>query len=156
MLDRWLLRAAQNADLAGTARTFVWCDDEQVVVAYFSLAPHELRREKTAQKHDYPSAKHRRSYARRSAVERSNSMLKSASGIDIDLKGWCQLMGLSPISLFLACACVVVNFELIDAFEARQAETARRAASGIPIVRRTRRRRRRTLAELAAGRPPPP
>jgi hypothetical protein len=111
---------------------------------------------KTAQKHDYPSAKHRRSYARRSAVERSNSMLKSASGIDIDLKGWCQLMGLSPISLFLACACVVVNFELIDAFEARQAETARRAASGIPIVRRTRRRRRRTLAELAAGRPPPP
>jgi len=83
-------------------------------------------------------------------------MLKSASGINIDLKGWCQLMGLSPISLFLACACVVVNFELIDAFEARQIEAARRAASGRPTVRRTRTRRRITLVELAGNTRPPP
>jgi hypothetical protein len=36
-------------------------------------------------------------------------------------------MGLVPLSLFLACACVVVNFDLVDAFEAHQAEQARRA-----------------------------
>jgi predicted N-acetyltransferase YhbS len=44
-LDRWLVQAARNADQAGTARTFVWCDDQAIVVAYFSLAPHEVRRE---------------------------------------------------------------------------------------------------------------
>jgi predicted N-acetyltransferase YhbS len=38
------LRSAQGADKAGTARTFVWSDDG-VVVAYFSLCPHEVRRE---------------------------------------------------------------------------------------------------------------
>jgi GNAT superfamily N-acetyltransferase len=44
LLDRWLLTSALSADRAGTARTFVW-RDRQRVVAYFSLCPHELRRE---------------------------------------------------------------------------------------------------------------
>lgn len=109
---------------------------------------------KTAQRHDYPSAAHRRSYARRSAVERSNSRLKDPAGINIDVRGWCKLMGVSPLGLFLACACVVVNFGQIDAFEAHQAEEARRTAPRVP---RPRRRRRRTLADLAgAGANAPP
>lgn len=43
VLDRWLAQNARTADLAGTARTFAWADDG-VVVAYFSLCPHEVRR----------------------------------------------------------------------------------------------------------------
>lgn len=34
-----------TADRKGTARTFVWADQHQRVVAYFSLCPHEIRRD---------------------------------------------------------------------------------------------------------------
>jgi GNAT superfamily N-acetyltransferase len=44
LLQRWLLSSALTADRAGTARTFVWRERARVV-AYFSLCPHELRRE---------------------------------------------------------------------------------------------------------------
>ncbi len=101
---------------------------------------------KTAQRHDYPSAAWRSSYARRSAVERSNSRLKDPAGINLDVRGWCKLMGLTPLALFVACACVVVNFGLVDAFEAHELEEARRSTPRQP---RPRKRRRRTLAELA-------
>ncbi len=107
---------------------------------------------KTRQKHDYPSAAHRRSYGRRSGAERANSRLKDPAGINVDQKGWCKLMGLVPLSLFLACACVVVNFDLVDAFEAHQADQARRAATPLP---RPRARRRKTLADLARAPAPP-
>lgn len=43
-LDDWLQRAALTADAMGTARTYVWLD-ENVVVGYFSLCPHEVRRD---------------------------------------------------------------------------------------------------------------
>lgn len=43
-LDKWFKTTALNADRAGTARTFVWSDAGSVV-AYFSLCPHEIRRE---------------------------------------------------------------------------------------------------------------
>ncbi|MDA8314564.1 MAG: hypothetical protein M0010_05240 [Actinomycetota bacterium] len=102
---------------------------------------------KTAQRHDYTSAAWRRSYARRSAGERANSRLKDPAGINIDQKGWCKLMGLTPLGLFLACACVVVNFGLVDAFEARRGRVMRDDAD--ENRPRQRRRRRRTLAELA-------
>ena len=106
---------------------------------------------KTAQRHDYPSAAWRASYGRRSAVERSNSRLKDPAGINLDVRGWCKLMGVTPLGLFFACAVVDVNFGLIDAFEAR---TALRLS---PPVRRPRPRRRRTLADLvAAGANAPP
>ena len=58
---------------------------------------------KPRQKHDYPSAAHRRSYARRSAVERANSTVKDPATTDVAL-GWCWLMGLAPIGLILAYA----------------------------------------------------
>ena len=99
---------------------------------------------KTRQRHDYPSAAHRASYGRRSGAERANSRLKDPAGINIDQLGWCKLMGLVPLSLFLACACVVVNFDLIDAFQAHQA-----TRRGAPPQPRPRARRRKTLADLA-------
>ena len=55
-------------------------------------------------------------------------------------------MGLAPMSLFLAGALVVRNQAVVDAFEARLAERARRAAAGLGP--KTRRRRRRTLVDL--------
>ncbi len=103
---------------------------------------------KTAQKHDYPSAAWRSSYGRRSAVERSNSRLKDPAGINVDVRGWCKLMGVTPLGLFLACGCVVVNFGLVDAFERHEITEARRST---PLVGRPRPRRRRTLGDLVAA-----
>jgi hypothetical protein len=101
---------------------------------------------KTAQKHDYPSKAHRRSYARRTAVERSNSRVKDPASIDVS-KGWCRLMGLVPISLFLACALVVRNLAVSDAFIERALDEQRRKATGLAPRKRT--RRRRSLGDLA-------
>jgi len=44
-LNRWLIDSAAIADRMGTARTFVWVDNTKRVVAFFSLCPHEIRRE---------------------------------------------------------------------------------------------------------------
>ena len=45
VLDDWLIGSALNADRSGTARTFVWSDDELQVVAFMIMCPHEIRRE---------------------------------------------------------------------------------------------------------------
>ena len=105
---------------------------------------------KTAQKHDYPGARWRRSYARRTASERTFSTVKDPASTDIS-RGWCRLMGLTAITLFLVCAMVVRNRRILGAFEARRAEDERRAAEGRPP--KTRQRRRRTLADLVAAPP---
>jgi hypothetical protein len=97
---------------------------------------------KTAQKHDYPSQAHRYSYARRSAAERTFSTAKDPASNDIS-RGWCRLMGLTPITLFAGCLLVVRNLRILAAFDARQAQNAHRAAAGLPP--KTRRRRRKTL-----------
>ena len=70
---------------------------------------------KTAQKHDYPSKAHRRSYARRTAVERSNSRVKDPASIDV-AEGWCRLMGLVPIALFLVSALLMRKLAVSDRF----------------------------------------
>ena len=106
---------------------------------------------KTTQKHDYPSATHRCSYARRTAAERTFSTIKDPASTDTT-RGWCRLMGLSAITMFLACAMVVRNQRVLHAFEERQTEDARRLATGRPP--KTRRRRRRTLADLVQAAPP--
>jgi hypothetical protein len=103
---------------------------------------------KTAQKHDYPSAAHRRSYARRSAAERTFSTVKDPASNDIS-RGWCRLMGLTPIALFTAAPFIIRNDRILFAFDARQDQNAQRAAAGLPP--KTRRRRRKTLTSLAAG-----
>jgi len=102
---------------------------------------------KTRQKHDYPSAAWRRSYARRTGAERSFATAKDPASNDIS-RGWCRLMGLAPLMLFTATLLVARNQRILTAWDARQEENARRAARGLPP--KTRKRRRKTLATLAA------
>ena len=106
---------------------------------------------KTRQKHDYPSAAWRRSYARRSGAERGFATAKDPASNDIS-RGWCRLMGLMPLMLFVTVLLVVRNQRILTAWNARQEDNARRAAKGLPP--RTRRRRRKTLTALTAPAPP--
>ena len=94
---------------------------------------------KTAQKHDYPGAAWRRSYARRSGVERAYSTVKDLASTNLG-RGWCRMMGLARISVFLTIALVMRNLRITDAFEARMAEEARRARMGVGPRRRRGRR----------------
>lgn len=48
-LDDWLIGAALTADELGTARTYVWTE-EDMVAGYFSLCPHEVRRDELPSK----------------------------------------------------------------------------------------------------------
>ena len=108
---------------------------------------------KTAQKHDYPSPEHRRSYARRSAAERAYATVKDPASNDLS-RGWCRLTGLAPIALFAASVFVARNLRVADAFAARMAEDERRAAQGLPPRRR--RRRRQSAGELIGAATAPP
>jgi hypothetical protein len=105
---------------------------------------------KTAQKHDYPSAAHRRSYNRRTGAERAFATIKdpATSGIS---RGWCRLMGLAPRLLFTTCTAITRNQRITAAWDRRQEDNSRRAAAGLPP--RTRRRRRKTLATLVTAPP---
>jgi len=106
---------------------------------------------KTRQKHDYPSAAHRQSYARRTGAERTFSTAKDPASNNI-ARGWTRLMGLAPLMLWLTCLLAVRNQRILTAWDARQADDARRTAAGLPP--KTRRRRRKSLASLATAAPP--
>jgi hypothetical protein len=107
---------------------------------------------KTRQKHDYPSKEHRKSYARRTGAERTFATTKDPATNNIT-RGWTRLMGLTPLMLWLACLLAVRNQRILDAWNARQADDARRAAAGLPP--KTRRRHRKTRTDPAtAGTPP--
>jgi hypothetical protein len=105
---------------------------------------------KTAQKHDYPSAAWRRSYARRTGAERGFATAKDPATNDIT-RGWCRLMGPAPLMLFTTTLLAVRNQRILAAWNARQQENQRRAAEGLPP--KTRRRRRKTLTALTAAPP---
>jgi hypothetical protein len=107
---------------------------------------------KTAQKHDYPSAAHRRSYARRTGAERGFATIKDPATNDIS-RGWCRLMGPAPLLLLTTALLIARNQRILQAWNARQEENQRRAAKGLPP--KTRRRRRTTLTALAAATRPP-
>jgi hypothetical protein len=107
---------------------------------------------KTRQKHDYPSAAWRRSYARRTGAERGFATAKDPATNDIS-RGWCRLMGLAPLMLFTTTLLIVRNQRILAAWNTRQHETQRRAAKGLPP--KTRRRRRKTpTAPTATAMPP--
>jgi hypothetical protein len=101
---------------------------------------------KTAQKHDYPGPRWRHSYARRTGAERTFATTKDPATNDAGRRGWCRMTGLSAITLFLTALYVVRNQRIVDAFETRRNDNARRAAAG--RAPRVRRRRRRTLDDL--------
>jgi hypothetical protein len=105
---------------------------------------------KTAQKHDYPSAAWRQSYARRTGAERGFATAKDPASNDIS-RGWCRLMGLAPLMLFTVTLLIARNQRILAAWNARQEDNQRRAAAGLPS--KTRKRRRKTLATIAAGPP---
>jgi len=86
---------------------------------------------KTRQKHDYPSAAHRRSYARHTGAERTFATAKDPASNNI-ARGWCRLTGLTPLMLWLACLLAVRNQRILIAWDVRQAGNARRAAAGLP------------------------
>ena len=100
--------------------------------------------------HDRPAA-HRRSYARRTGAERGFATTKNPASNDI-ARGWCRLMGLTPLTLFVTTLLIVRNQRILAAWNTRQQENQRRAAKGLPP--RTRRRRRKTLTAVTATRPP--
>jgi hypothetical protein len=102
---------------------------------------------KTAQKHDYPSAAHRRSHNRRTGAERGFATTKDPATNDIS-RSWSRLMGLTPVMLCLTTLLAVRNQPIIAAWNGRQEDNARRAAAGQPP--KTRKRRRKPLASLAA------
>ena len=61
-------------------------------------------------------------------------------------------MGLAPLMLFVTTLLAVRNQRILASWNARQEETARRAAQGLPP--KTRRRRRRAPNAIAATGPP--
>jgi hypothetical protein len=107
---------------------------------------------KTRQKHDYPSAAWRRSYARRTGAERGFATAKDPATNYIT-RGWCRLMGPAPLMLFTTTLLIVRNQRILTAWDARQHENARRAAAGLPP--KTRRRRRKTITDLVTATAPP-
>ncbi len=103
---------------------------------------------KTRQKHDYPSPAWRRSYARRTSAERTFSTIKDPATTTI-ARGWCRLTGLTPLMIWTASLLAIRNQRILAAFTTRQADSARRAAAGLPP--RTRKRRRTTQASPATA-----
>jgi len=89
------------------------CCDQQTITVPADVAA------KTRQKHDYPSAAHRRSYARRTGAERTFSTTKDPASNNI-ARGWTRLMGPTPLMLWLACLLAVRNQRILTAWDARQ------------------------------------
>jgi len=116
------------------------CCTQQTITAGPAVAA------KTRQKHDYPSAAWRASYARRTAAERVNAGIKDPAVNSID-QGWIRQTGLTELMLWLACLMVVRNQRTLDAWEKRQEHHTRAAARPRP------RKRRRQLAGAPAGPP---
>ena len=113
------------------------CTQETITVA-------PGRRGGDPQKHDYPSAAHRRSYARRTGAERGSPRSRTPPPTP-SARGWCRLMGLTPLALWLAALHTIRNQRILRAWDARQAENTRRAAAGLP-----------PRTANAAGKPPWP
>ena len=96
------------------------------------------------------SAAHRRSYARRTGAERGFATAKDPATNDIS-RGWCRLMGLAPPMLFTTTLLIVRNQRILDAWNVRHEDNARRAAAWLPP--KSRRRRRTALQDLVAKPP---
>lgn len=99
---------------------------------------------KTRQKHPYPSAAHRSSYARRTTAERAYARLCDPAGEGIR-RGWCRLFGEAKNTLMYALAAVAHNVRILLAAE-------KAARSG----RRPRMRRRRHQPPVHTAEPSSP
>ncbi len=129
------LSAERPSVLEPPARPLSRCCAQQTITV-----PPQVN-EKTRQKHAYPSVAHARSYARRTAAERTYASLAdpSAGGIR---RGWSRLFGLAKNTLLYALAVAVRNVRVTESFERSRAEKARREALGGGTRRRRRRHQR--------------
>jgi len=99
-----------------------------------------------------PSPDGRQSHrSRRAGAERGFATAKDPASNHIS-RGWCRLMGLAPLMLFVTTLLIVRNQRILHAWNTRQQENHRRAAAGLPP--KTRRRGRTTLTTLTAAKPP--
>jgi hypothetical protein len=67
---------------------------------------------KTRQKHDYPTAAHRKSYARRTGAEQTFSTAKDPASNNT-APGWTRLTGLTPVMPWLTCPPAVRNQRIL-------------------------------------------
>lgn len=109
---------------------------------------------KTAQKHDYPSTAHRRSYNRRTGSERTFAWLQDPATIGMR-RGWCRMFGTTKNAVMFTLGVVVRNVRIVVSYEQRLAEDARRQAMGLGPLKR-RRRHRRHRDDAAAPEAPAP
>ena len=105
---------------------------------------------KTPQKHDYPGPAWRRSYHRRTGVERTFPPSKTPPP-PTSTRGWCRLMGVTAITLFLTCAMVVRNPRVIapSRLAAPQRPTASHQEAPRPTPTPAARRTRASPSRLA-------
>jgi len=96
--------------------------------------------DKTRQKHPYPSPRHRRSYARRTAAERAYARLADPAGEGVR-RGWCRLFGTAKNALMYSLAAVVHTLRISESRERQDQAEARRAAFGPSDQTRKRGRR---------------
>ena len=80
---------------------------------------------------------HRRSYTRRTAVERASARLSDPAG-EGARRGWCRLFGTAKNALMYALAAVVHNVRMLESREREKQAEARRAAYGASGHPRTR------------------
>jgi hypothetical protein len=90
--------------------------------------------------------------ARRTSAERGFATAKDPATNNI-ARGWCRLMGLTPLTLFTTTLLIARNQRILTAWDSRQQQNQRRTAKGLPP--KTRRRRRKTLTMLATATGPP-
>ena len=83
----------------------------------------------------YWSPAHRRSFNRRTSVERSFATVKDAAGIDLR-RGSCRLLGRTPNLIMFSCAMVIPNLRTLASFARRVAADTERAAGKPPRVGR--------------------
>ena len=90
------------------------CCTQQTITVPPQVAPRPRRNTTT------PRPRTGASYARRTGAERTFSTAKDPASNNI-ARGWCRLMGLTPLMLWLACLLAVRNQRILTAWNARQA-----------------------------------
>ena len=151
---------ARRQQLARTVPDKVVVSESRVEILFKIPLPGAQRRTKsrhpgepmrperqTAQKHDYPSAAHRKSYTRRTGAERTFATAKDPASNNI-ARGWTRLMGLAPLMLWLACLMAVRNQRSSPPGPPARTTTPARRRRPAP---QTRRRHRKTITDLATA-----
>lgn len=107
-LDRWLHESAAHAEAHRTCRTYVWHTDDDVVVAYFSLAAHLIERDTLPRR------------LGRGAPARIPAILLARLALDKTLhgRGWGGVLLFDALSRAVAAGTYIgVHFVVVDAID---------------------------------------